>query len=140
MKKIINGQLYDTSKAKLCGEWDNGLPDRDFNACYESLHQKDNGEFFLYGEGGPFTEYAVCHGNETSGSRRITPLTLKEAKAWAEEKLDGNEYIDIFGDPEENNEKATITIEIPKAIVAKAKQQSAEKGVSLSDYVASLIQ
>lgn len=140
MKKIFNGQLYDTSKAKLCGEWDNGLPDRDFNACYESLHQKENGKFFLYGEGGLLTEYAVCHGNETSGSRRITPLTLKEAKAWAEEYLDADEYIAIFGDSDENNEKTTITIEISKTIAAKAKQQSTEKGVSLSDYIASLIQ
>lgn len=64
-----------------------------------------------YGEGGPLTCYVVEHGKE-----EIIPMTVEEAKAWAEEKLDGDEYIDIFGDPEENNEKATITIEIPKAI------------------------
>lgn len=29
MKKIIEGKRYDTEKAELVGEWDNGIYDRE---------------------------------------------------------------------------------------------------------------
>ena len=97
MNKIIGGKRYDTETAEAVGDWSNGRYGRDFEACSETLFRKRTGEFFLYGEGGPMSKYAVSHGNNTSGGEVIEPLTVDEAKAWAEEHLDGDEYEAIFG-------------------------------------------
>ena len=35
------------------------------------------------------------------GGERITPLSVKEAKAWAENNLNYDQYVEIFGEPEE---------------------------------------
>ncbi len=101
MKKVINGKMYNTETATLVGSWDNGLYDRDFGRCAEDLYKKKTGEFFLCGSGGPMSKYAVCHGNSTSGDTVIIPMTEKEARAWAEQKLSGDEYEAIFGEVEE---------------------------------------
>lgn len=101
MKKIINGKMYNTETAKELGYKDNGYNGNDFNWCCETLYQKRTGEYFLLGEGGPMSPYAACHGNETSGSSEIIPISEKEAKEWAEQNLTAEEYIKAFGEPEE---------------------------------------
>ena len=101
MKKIIGGKLYDTQTAKLVGSWDNGYHGRDFLVCSEDLYRKRTGEFFLHGEGGPLTQYASCDGNMRGFGHKITPLSEKQAKEWAETHLDAEEYITLFGEVEE---------------------------------------
>lgn len=101
MKKVINGKMYNTETAMLVGSWDNGLYGNDFGSCSEDLYKKKTGEFFLCGSGGPMSKYAVRCGNNTSGSTTITPMTEKEARIWAEQKLSGEEYETIFGETEE---------------------------------------
>ena len=39
--------------------------------------------------------------NIVSGGSEIIPLTEAEARTWAEEHLDGDEYEEIFGEVEE---------------------------------------
>lgn len=100
MKKVINGKLYNTESAEMVGHdsanWGN------FSFWAESLYKKRTGEFFLYGEGGPMSRYArSCGNNSVSGGESIKPLSEAEAREWAEEHLDGDEYIEIFGDVEE---------------------------------------
>lgn len=97
MKKIIAGKLYDTETAKEIGYWDNGIYGNDFRACEETLYLKKTGEYFLHGEGGPLSKYAVYHGNNTSGSERIFPFTYDEAKEWAEKHLDADTFMAHFG-------------------------------------------
>lgn len=102
MRKIINGKMYNTETAVKCGEWWNGLGMRDFRSCTETLYQKKTGEYFLLGEGGPMTEYArQISYNSCEGSWKVIPLTEEEARAWAEDKLSIDEYIELFGEPEE---------------------------------------
>lgn len=96
MKKIIDGKRYDTKTAKQIGYWDNGIYGRDFSRCEEALYQKKTGEYFLWGEGGPMSKYAVSRGNETSGGEEITLMSVGEARAWAEEHLDADEYENLF--------------------------------------------
>ncbi|MBQ6343937.1 MAG: hypothetical protein IJI41_12490 [Anaerolineaceae bacterium] len=63
---------------------------------------KKNGEFFLYGEGGPLSKYQKQVGmNEWSGGEVIIPMTIEDARDWAEEHLDADDYVKVFGDPEE---------------------------------------
>ena len=102
MKKIIHGKKYDTKTATVIGESGNGLGYRDFNWCEETLYRKKTGEFFLHGEGGPASAYAehVASGGWTSGET-IVPLTIDEAKEWAEDNLSADDYEKIFGEVEE---------------------------------------
>ena len=101
MKKIINGKLYNTETAKLVGSARYSYPG-DFSFWREELYQKKTGEFFLYGEGGPMTKYSRSIGsNTTAGGEEIIPLTVKEAKEWAEKYLEVEEYEQIFGEVEE---------------------------------------
>lgn len=101
MKSIINGKKYDTKTAKELAFYTYLCPN-DFRYLQETLYQKRTGEFFLYGEGGPASKYAVVLGqNERCGGEKIIPLTVDEAKRWAEEHIDGDEYEEIFGEVEE---------------------------------------
>lgn len=101
MKKIIEGRKYDTETAEFLAGYDNGLGARDFNHISEELYRKRTGEYFLYGWGGPMTEYRRTIGqNEWSGGEDITPLTEAEARKWVEEKAN-DRYEEIFGEVEE---------------------------------------
>ena len=101
MKKIINGKRYDTSTARLIGNAGYSYPG-DFEYWSESLYIKKTGEFFLYGEGGARSKYSHRIGqNLWSGGEAIRPLTLREAREWAERYLDAEEYEQVFGVVEE---------------------------------------
>ena len=102
MKKIINGRLYDTRTAEEIDSWSNGLLPGDFERCEETLYRKKTGEFFLLGEGGPLSKYVKQNGsNSWSGSRRIIPMSVDEAKKWCEDYSSADCYIRLFGEVEE---------------------------------------
>lgn len=101
MKQIISGKLYNTETAKLCGS-DSYSNVSDFSHWSEELYRKKTGEFFLYGEGGPNSRYyRPCGQNEWCSGEKIIPMTEAEAREWAEKHLTAEEYIEIFGEPEE---------------------------------------
>lgn len=102
MKKVIKGKMYDTDTAKKVAEYSASCGRGDFYYYEEELYRKKTGEYFLYGDGNAASKYSKrCGQNEWCGSEAIIPLTEKEAKEWAEEHLDGDEYCGIFGVPEE---------------------------------------
>lgn len=101
MKKIINGKMYDTETAETVAETSHGGV-RDFRYYREELHRKKNGEFFLFGEGGPLSKYA--HESEYGGfdeGEAITPLTEDEARRWMEQNASVDAYCEVFGQPAE---------------------------------------
>lgn len=101
MKKIIAGRMYNTDTATCLGVCEQGMP-TDFSYHCEAIYRKQSGEYFLAGEGGPLTRYArAIDNNNWSGGSCITPLTDEEARRWAELNLCADDYIDIFGMPEE---------------------------------------
>ncbi len=101
MKRIISGKKYDTATARLLGVYEYGCPS-DFRHMREELYQKRNGEFFLYGVGGPMSKYAEsCGQNSWGGGEEIVPMTEGEAKTWAEENMTCSEYEEAFGEVEE---------------------------------------
>lgn len=100
-KKVIGGKIYNIETAKHIGERQNGFYPSDHSYFEEDLYLKRTGEFFLAGKGGGLTKYAEHYGNTRSEGSRIIPLTIKEAKAWVEEHLDADIYIELFGEPEE---------------------------------------
>ena len=134
MKKVIDGALYDTETAKLLGEDSCGSP-RDFDHWCESLYRTKSGKYFLHGEGGALTKYAVSVGqNEWSGGEKIIPLDLDSAQKWAEEHLDGDDYINAFGAPEERT-----TVMISAATKAKLSDIKAKTGKSFGDIIADAV-
>ena len=139
MKKIINGKVYDTTTAKRVGHWDNGYYTSDFNYCAEELYQKKTGEFFLYGEGGALSGYASRSGNSSGYGESIEPLTFKAAQKWAEDRLDGDEYCEIFGEPDEEAEDVTLGVRVSAAAAAKLKRLSAETGKPQNKIIEDLI-
>lgn len=101
MKKVINGKMYNTETAKCIYSYTNGYSMNDFNYVEEALYQKKTNEFFLYGSGGPMSRYCCSCGNSWGYGESITPITKEEAKEWAMEYLDGDEYESVFGPVEE---------------------------------------
>lgn len=101
MKKIINGRMYNTDTAQSLASFESGRPGS-FENYYEVLFRKKNGEFFLYGEGSCLTKYAVqIDSNNVSGGSAIEPMSEYEARVWMEENASAEEYIEVFGEPEE---------------------------------------
>lgn len=141
MKKIINNKRYDTEKAEACGSDSYSYPG-DFNWWAETLYQKRTGEFFLHGEGGPMSRYAVTiDQNSWSGGEKIMPLSLDAARQWAEKHLDADAYEKLFGEVTEDEgepERRPINLSLPTDLIRRLRQAAAEKGVSVSDLVAEL--
>ena len=100
MKKILNGKMYNTETAKRIANRSYSNP-RDFNYVSETLYRKKTGEFFLYGEGGAMTTYSIRTENGWSGGDEFIPLSEGKARKWMETYCDADEYIEVFGEPEE---------------------------------------
>lgn len=132
MKAIINKKTYDTETATEIGGNGYSTPN-DFRYFYERLYQKANGEYFLHAEGGPLSKYNRSVGtNETSGSETIIPLTTEEARNWAEDNLDADDYIKEFGAPDEGDDFVTITASISTATYDKLRHDAADVGKNVS--------
>lgn len=95
MKKVINGKMYNTETAKRVGYvwYDNSR----YARPEEELYLKKTGEFFLWSI--PSSLYVLE--NDLQGYNGVYPLSEEEAKAWAEKNLDGEEYVELFGEVEE---------------------------------------
>jgi len=137
MKKIIGGKVYNSQTAQCLGCWCNGLPWNDFGYCSEFLHLTKSGNYFIYGEGGPLSKYAVHHGNSTSGGEVIKPISYAEAKEWAEENLTGDEYESAFGVPDDT--KVALNVDIAKELKQKIDRIKSESNKSLSEIIEGLI-
>ena len=139
MKKIIHNKVYDTDTARELGQ-DSYSNSRDFHYWHEVLYQKRTGEFFLYGEGGPMSRYArSIDQNSWSGGQKIMPLSAANARQWAEEHLDADDYEAIFGLPDEDAEKVTLSVQLPADLSAQIRQNAADNGMSLTAYVEALL-
>jgi hypothetical protein len=139
MKKIINGAKYDTQTAKLLGSWKNNYSYSDFNHCEETLYRTKSGKYFLRGEGGPMSRYAESAGNNSwTGGSRIEPMSRAAAMEWAEEKLDGDEYEEIFGEVTEDG-KEPLNLTVSPALKAKLWEQAEGRKISISALVEELL-
>lgn len=140
MKKIINGKVYSTETAKKVASWYSSYARNDFHYYEEELYQKKTGEFFLYGEGNAASPYSKsCGQNEWCGGEKIVPLTFAEAQEWAEKHLDGDEYCEIFGEPDEEAEDVLLGIRVSAVAAAKLKRIAAETGKPQNRIVEELI-
>lgn len=85
MKKVINGKVYDTEKAKLVHEWNNGNMPGDFKYREKKLYRTKKGNWFLHHVGGAMTDMAKPVGNNnTSGSESIETISEEDAIGFLE--------------------------------------------------------
>ena len=102
MKKVIDGKIYNTETAEQLGSYWNGKSEGDFQYVYEFLYRTKKGRFFLAGEGGAMSHYCRrCGDNTWCEGKGIIPLEDNEAREWAESHWSTEDYIAIFGEPEE---------------------------------------
>lgn len=135
MMKIIDGKKYDTETATFVADHCHSNPS-DFRHYSEDLYRKRTGEYFLYGEGGPSSRYAVSAGNNAwRGGEKIIPLTIDAAKKWAEEHMDGEAYEKEFGIVEEDEDKRAVTISITGIAHNALKAAAQERGISMSAVI-----
>lgn len=137
MKKIINGKLYNTETAKCLGEWNNGERYGEFTYCEESLYKTKSGAYFIHGWGGPLSKYAKSDGNNSwSGGSHIEPVSYSAARDWAEEHLDADEYMELFGEVEEaGTDKEATLIYLTSKTKFKLERMKSETGKSLSQII-----
>lgn len=141
MKKIISGRIYDTDTATNLGTWWSSQDVRDFSHVEETLYRKRTGEYFLYGYGGPMSKYARAEGqNSWSGGERIMPMTYDEARAWAEEHLDADEYEAAFGVVTEDESEYALYVKLPMPVADKLRRIASQRGKALRDVLVELIQ
>ena len=132
MKKIIKGKVYDTDTARLVGQDDGELGS--FRQWKEWLYQKRTGEFFLHGQGGPASKYAVsCGLNQWEGGEKLIPLDVEATRQWVEAHLGADDYEALFGAPDEDDaERTAISALLPAGLVKRARQRAADDKTTLT--------
>lgn len=135
MKQIIAGKRYDTNTATYIGSYTRG---DGFTHCRESLYQKRTGEFFLHGEGGAMTKYAVSSGdNEWGGGEKLIPLSRESARDWAEKNLDADIYEQLFEViPDDDGGPEALHVQLTSSLMAQVRRKAQENGLTLRDIVA----
>lgn len=134
MKKVINGSLYNTETARKLGNWDNGEYGS-FGYCEETLYRTKSGKYFIHGEGGANSRYSRQTGsNSWSGGEKIITCTYDEAREWAEEHLDGDDYIAAFGEPAEDGAEMCL-FRLTPAVKAQLGREVSKTGKTQSDIV-----
>ena len=137
MKKVIEGALYNTDTAQELGSTEPaGCSKRDFNYFCETLYRTKSGKYFLHGEGHGNSRYGEWHGNTGGWGEQIRPYTPEEARMWAEENLEADEYAQIFGEPEEASDtKTPLNISVSAELKAKLIKMREDTGKSISQII-----
>lgn len=139
MNKVINGHMYNTETAKLLGTNESNCGMNDFRWFEEELYRTKAGYFFLHGEGGPLTRYAEpAYGGGWTSGERIIPMSEAEARKWAEDVFDGEEYEKVFGEVDE--ETALLTIRAPQTVIDAFNAKKAESGKTSGELLKSLLE
>lgn len=86
MKKIIGGKLYNTETATKICHWSGPAYKGDFKYCEFDLFLSKKGKFFIVGEGGAASRFAVKSGNTSCGGRGLQLVFYGEALGYAESK------------------------------------------------------
>ena len=124
MNKVINQRRYDTETAKQLAYYSNGHNKNDFDFWSEGLYRTKTGNYFLHYDGG-----------RGGGGEQIKPIGLDGAQKWGEKYLTGDEYEDIFGviDNEQNTEESEkIFITLPKTVLSELREKRETTGATVS--------
>jgi len=97
MKLIINSIIYDTDAADKITSMRHKTNNHS-NWFQEELYTTENGRWFIAGEGGLHSHYAIDEGDGNMiGGAKITPLTIPEAMQWLEKHRKYDILEEFFG-------------------------------------------
>ena len=140
MKKIIKNKVYDTDKAVLVAEAHHP------NVRYAGgvtlkqwLYRKKNGEYFLHAVGIGDALHNLHLANvwfDGTDNGTLYPLTYEQAQKWAEQELAPEQWIELFGDIEDDKSRTTLHIGIAADAAAKIRRAAQEAGMTIGDYSA----
>ena len=104
MRKVINGNRYDTETAKLLGS---GYGSNFLSPFHweEQLYRTNSGKFFLYGPRNPNSSHGVW-----AGDSNIIPITTKHALDWCKRHLSADECEMIFGRIKKGRSKISVDL------------------------------
>lgn len=135
MKKIINGKVYDTTKAQLIAEaHHDNIKDADGKSLKQWLYRKKTGEFFVQVDGVSI-ELQNIFQNGYKPNAGIYPLTYEQAQRWAERELSADQWESIFGDPEDDDTKVAVNLSMTAKEANILKQNAAKSGMTVSAYI-----
>lgn len=98
MQRVTDRTDYDTDNATAIATYDRNTTEGEYFYLVETLYKRDDGTYFLHGQGGALTAYAT----ETDTGRRtggdtIDPLTEADALDWCERRsIDSEIVMDEF--------------------------------------------
>jgi hypothetical protein len=135
MKKVINGKVYDTDKAKLIAEaHHDNIKDADGKSLKQWLYRKKTGEFFVHVDGAALELQNIFqHGYKPNAG--IYPLTYEKAQRWAERELTADQWENIFGDPEDDETKVAVNLSMTSKEANILKQNAAKADMTVSSYI-----
>ena len=152
MKKRINGLRYDTDTAKELARYSSPLPYTETGYYNEWLYKKRTGEYFLYGEGNPGSNWAekVPYDNAYIAGADIQPLTFEQAQDWFEkannadpelatDEVYDQEFGTLSNPNEAKAEKVQVKLYLNKLAKRKLERLAQKQGKTQSDIVESLI-
>ena len=86
------------------------------------------------------SRYAQTTGqNEWSGGEQIQPLTVENARQWAEQHLSADEYESIFGEITEDDSKKNVTFSLAQDAIELLARMASETGKTRSELVEEMI-
>lgn len=96
MKKIISGKVYNTETAEFLGE-DSYSNITDWHYYSEELYRTKKGAYFMHGKGNGLSKYGEHNGDfGYCPGETIEVISEDEARAWAEEHMSAEEYMELF--------------------------------------------
>lgn len=135
MKKVINGKVYDTTKAQLIAEaHHDSIKDADGKSLKQWFYRKKTGEFFVQAEGAAI-ELENIFQHDYKPNAGIYPLTYEQAQRWAERELTAERWEEIFGDPEDDETQVSVNISMTAKAANTLKQNAAKAGMTVSAYI-----
>lgn len=139
MKKAINGRQYDTETAKLIAEYTSEYGMSDERGYQEKLYQKRTGEYFLACRGNAMSKYALYYAELIKPGERIIPLSVEEARKWAETCMDEAAYEKNFGKIAKDDSKKIVSMSLTREAIQLLARMARDTGKSRSSIVDELI-
>lgn len=129
MRELIDGRSFDTDKAVMVAEWDNGLGTSDARFERVQVFRKKTGEFFLHGWGGTATSWREnfprpMPDGRTWAPEGIVPVTRERARELVEGRLGADEARRIF----EGGAPVTMSLRIPAPLYRAIDAEAARAG------------
>lgn len=141
MKKIINGKVYDTDRARLIADVPHSNIRGSEGSCEQKLYQKRTGEYFLLlsGARAEVVSNMSLAKQPHDKERHVYPISYDQARKWAESELDADKYISIFGEPDEEAEDVQLNLTISAAVAAKFKKIAQERSITQKELFEALV-